>query len=103
VTTFFNDWHKRAIHVTLKPMKTVARLIKERLQNVVSFCTHKITHAVAAGMNSRTMSIKRRVGGFRNGHHFQTAISFYCGGLSLDPQSSRMDQSVLSSGFVQRC
>ena len=86
MTTFFNDWHKRAIHVALKPMKTVARLIQERLQNVVSFCTQKTTHAVAAGMNSKMMSIKRRVGSRRNRHHFKTAISCSCGGLSLDPQ-----------------
>ncbi len=85
-TTYFNDWYKRVIHTKLKPMKAVARSIKERLQNVVSFCTHKITNAVAEGMNSKIMSIKRRVGGFRNRQNFKTAIFFYCGGLSLYPQ-----------------
>jgi hypothetical protein len=45
------------------PIKTLAKTIKERLKNVVSFCTHKITNAVAEGMNSKIMSIKRRVGG----------------------------------------
>ncbi len=65
-----------------RPLKTVARSIKERLQNVVSYCTHNITNAVAEGMNSKIMSIKRRVGGFRNRQNFKTAIFFYCGGLS---------------------
>lgn len=85
-TTYFNDWYKRVIHTKLEPMKTVARSIKERLQNVVSYCTHRITNAVAEGMNSKIMSIKRRVGGFRNRQNFKTAIFFYCGGLSLYPQ-----------------
>lgn len=37
-------------------------------------------------MNSKIMSIKLRVGGFRNPDNFKTAIFFYCGGLNLDPQ-----------------
>ena len=85
-TTYFNDWYKRVIHAKLKPMKTVAKSIREMLRNVVSYCTHKITNAVAEGMNSKIMSIKRRVGGFRNRQNFKTAIFFYCGGLSRYPQ-----------------
>lgn len=85
-TTYFKDWYKRVIHTNLTPMKTVARSIKERLANVVSYCTHRITNAVAEGMNSKIMSIKRRVGGFRNVDNFKTAIFFYCGGLELYPR-----------------
>ncbi|MFN7683221.1 MAG: transposase [Planctomyces sp.] len=85
-TTFFNNWYRRVIHTKLEPMQAVAKSIKERLGIVVSYCTHKITNAVAEGMNSKIMSIKRRVGGFRNRENFKTAIFFYCGGLSLDPQ-----------------
>lgn len=85
-TNFFNEWYKRVIHTRLEPMKTVARSIKERLVNVVSYCTHHITNGVAEGLNSKIMSIKRRVGGFRNRQNFKTAIFFYCGGLDLYPQ-----------------
>lgn len=85
-TSYFKDWYRRVIHTTLEPMKAVARTIKERLGNVVSYCTHRITNAVAEGMNSKIMSIKRRVGGFRNIENFKTAIYFYCGGLSLHPR-----------------
>ncbi|MEI8018406.1 MAG: ISL3 family transposase [Schlesneria sp.] len=84
-TNFFNEWYKRVIHTRLEPMKTVARSIKERLVNVVSYCTHHITNGVAEGLNSKIMSIKRRVGGFRNRQNFKTAIFFYCGGLDLYP------------------
>lgn len=85
-TSYFKDWYKRVIHTKLEPLKTVARSIKERLPNVVSYCTHRITNAVAEGMNSKIMSIKRRVGGFRNIDNFKTAIYFYCGGLDLYPR-----------------
>lgn len=85
-TTYFKDWYRRVIHTKLEPMKKVARTLKERLSNVVSYCTHGITNAVAEGMNSKIMSIKRRVGGFRNVENFKTAIFFYCGGLDLYPR-----------------
>ncbi len=85
-TVFFKEWYKRVIHTKLTPMKQVARTIYERLANVVSYCTHQITNAVAEGMNSKIMSIKRRVGGYRNRENFKTAIYFYCGGLDLYPR-----------------
>ena len=85
-TNYFRDWYNRVIHTKLEPMKRVARTIKERLGNVVSYCKHRITNAVAEGINSKIMSIKRRVGGYRNQQNFKTAIFFYCGGLRLYPQ-----------------
>ncbi|MDM4018505.1 transposase [Roseiconus lacunae] len=75
----------------MEPRKTVARSIKERLANIVSYGTHRITNAVAEGINSKIMSIKRWVGGFRNIGNFQIATFFHCGGLDLlYPRSSRM-------------
>ena len=55
----------------------MSRTIKERLQNVVRYCTYGITNAVAEGLNSKIMAIKRRVGGYRNKDNFKTAIFFY--------------------------
>ena len=85
-TVFFKDWYRRVIHTKMEPLKKVARAIQERLTNVVSYCTHRITNAVAEGLNSKIMSIKRRVGGFRNPENYKTAIFFHCGGLDLYPQ-----------------
>ena len=82
-TTYYNNCYKRVIHSKLEPMKTVAKSIKERLKNLVSYCTHKITNAVAEAMNSKIMSIKRRVGSFRNRQNFKTAICFDYGYLLL--------------------
>ena len=82
---YFRVWYKRVIHTRLEPLKKVARTIKQRLANVVSYCTHGITNAVAEGINSKIMAIKRRVGGYRNRENFKIAIYFYCGGLDLYP------------------
>lgn len=83
---FFKDWNNRVIRTNLEPLKKVARTIKERLANVVSYCSLVITNAVAEGINSKLMAIKRRVVGDRNRENFKTAISFYCRGLNLYPR-----------------
>lgn len=67
-------------------MKKVAKTIRDRLANVVSYSTRFIANTVAEGMNSKIMSIKRRVGRYRNRENFKTAIYLYCGGLDLYPQ-----------------
>jgi transposase len=85
-TAFFGHWYRSVIHGMIEPMKKVARMIKTRLGQVVSYCRHRITNAVAEGLNSKIMSIKRRARGFRNPEHFKVAIFFYCGGLDLHPR-----------------
>ena len=84
-TGYFKSWYRSVIHTKLDPMKKVARTIKDRLQNVVTYCTHGITNAVAEGINSKIQAVKRRVGGYRNRNNFKIAIYFYCGGLNLYP------------------
>jgi transposase len=82
---FFGQWYGWASRSRLEPVKKVAAMIQRRLENVVTYCTHFVTNAVAEGLNSTIMSIKRRAGGFRNPENFKTAIYFHCGGLSLYP------------------
>ena len=74
---FFAQWHRRVIHGKLSPMKKVARMINTRLAHVVNYCRHRLTNAVAEGLNSKIMSIKRRAKGFRNPENFKIAIFFY--------------------------
>ncbi|QEG22778.1 ISL3 family transposase [Mariniblastus fucicola] len=83
---FFRWWYRKVIHSRLEPMKKIARTIKTRIDNIVSYCTFSgISNGVAEGINSKIQSIKRRVGGYRNRQNYKTAIFFYCGGLDLDP------------------
>jgi transposase len=83
---FFRDWYTWAIRSRLSPVKRVARMIKERLRNVLTFCRFPITSAVAEGINSKITAIKTRACGYRNREHFKTAIYFFCGGLDLYPR-----------------
>lgn len=82
---FFGRWFGWAKRSKLTPVKRVADMIKARIDNVVSYCRHRITNGVAEGLNSKIMSIKRKCCGFRNSENFKTAIYFHCGGLELYP------------------
>ena len=84
-TAFFRSWYDKVVNTGLKPLISAANAIHERLAHVVNYCTQGITNAVAEGLNSKIMAIKRRVGGYRNRENFKTAIYFYCGGLDLHP------------------
>jgi transposase len=46
-------------------------ILKERIDNIVTYCTHGITNGVGEGINSKIMSIKRRAGGDRNIENFR--------------------------------
>ena len=69
----------------LEPVKKVARMIDRRLDNIITHCRHQLTNAVAEGLKSKIMAIKRRAGGYRNVANFKDVIYFYCGGLRLYP------------------
>lgn len=82
---FLKKWCGWAMRSRIAPMKKVALTLKAHMDNVVTFCRHRITNAVAEGLNSKIMAIKRRACGYRNKEHFKTAIYFFCGGLDLYP------------------
>jgi transposase len=81
--SYFGEWYQRVIRTKMAPMKRLARSLRERIDNIVTYCTHGTTNAVAEGINSKIMSIKRRAGGYRNIENFKTVVLFYCGGLDL--------------------
>lgn len=81
-------WNSWATRSRLKPVIAVAGMIRRHLANVMTFFRHRITNAVAEGINSKIQGIKKRACGFRNKRNFKTAIYFHCGGLSLYPTHS---------------
>jgi len=52
----------------------VAHLLKRHLHNILTYCKLRVTNAVAEGLNSKIMAIKRRACGYRNKEHFKIAI-----------------------------
>ena len=80
---FFSQWSGWAMRSRLEPIKAVARMIDRRLDNIITHCRHQLTNAVAEGLNSKIMAIKRRAGGYRNVVNFKDVIYFDCGSLRL--------------------
>ena len=60
-------------------------MLFRRFDDVITEYHHRITNAVAEGLNSTTMAIKRRAGGYQNPTNFKTVVYFYCGELRLHP------------------
>lgn len=82
---FWKKWYFWATHSRLTTVYKVANMIKGHIKNVLTYCKHRITNAVAEGLNSKIQTIKQRACGFRNPNNFKTAIYFHCGGLELYP------------------
>jgi len=69
-------------------MIDVAKLIARHLPNGLTYFKHRITNAVAEGLNSKITTVQKRACGFRNRDHFKIAVYFHCGGLELYPASA---------------
>jgi transposase len=84
---FWDRWYFWATHSRLAPMIEKAKLIACHLPNILTYFKHRITNAVAEGLNSKIATIQKRACGFRNQDHFKIAVYFHCGGLELYPAS----------------
>lgn len=82
---FWQRWYFWATHSRLSPMIEAAKLIARHLPNVLTYFKHRITNAVAEGLNSKIATVQKRACGYRNPDHFKIAVYFHCGGLNLYP------------------
>lgn len=87
-TEFFQEWYSWASRSRLEPVKKVARMLKSRLANILTWFRHPISNATAEGFNSRIQSIKSNARGFRNFDNYRIRILFFCGKLKLKPTNS---------------
>jgi len=85
---FFEMWSGWASRCRLAPMIRVARMLRGRLANVLTYLKHRVTNAVSEGLNARIQWVKATARGFRNQQNFIHAIYFHCGGLDLDPHTA---------------
>jgi transposase len=81
----FRWWHGWAVRSRLQPMVETARMLKRRLENILTYLRHRITNAASESINSKIQWVKYTARGFRNKRNFQIAIYFHCGGLELAP------------------
>jgi transposase len=85
----WEQWLSWAVRSRLKPIRDVARIIKEHLWGILNAIVLKVSNGPAEGLNSRIKTIKVRSRGFRNKKRFANAIYFHLGGLDLYPESAR--------------
>jgi transposase len=81
----FQWWYSWAIRSRLEPIKKVARMLKRRFENIITYLRHRITNAGSESINAKLQWVKYTARGFRNKQNFITAIYFHCGGLDLSP------------------
>jgi transposase len=74
------SWLRRS---RLEPMKQVANTLKKCKQEILSFFFHRLTNAIAEGINSIIQSAKRRARGFRTIEGYVAAIFLAVGKLKL--------------------
>jgi len=86
---YFKRWYFWATHSRLKPVIKAAKTLKRHLANILTYFKHRITNAVAEGLNSKIQMIKQMACGFRNQQHYRKAILFHCGGLDLYARASK--------------
>ncbi len=82
----WEQWLSWAVRSRLKPIKEVAKTIKEHLWGILNAIVLKVSNGPAEGLNSRIKMIKVRSRGFRNKERFANAIYFHLGGLDLYPE-----------------
>lgn len=85
---YFDLWYELASTCGIGPIEKLAQFVERHIDNILTYCKHRITNAVAEGINSKIMSIKRQSSGFRNEENFKTAVYFHCGNLDLYPLNS---------------
>ena len=81
----FDKWYAWAIRSRLDPIKEKARMIKNHLPNILTYFKHRISNAVAEGLNSKIQTVKANARGYRSFDGFRNSILFYCGGLDMTP------------------
>jgi transposase len=64
---YWKQWYFWATHSRLKPVKKVARTIRNHLENVLTYFDHRITNAVSEGLNSKIQTVKKTPAGFAIG------------------------------------
>ena len=85
----FQWWYSWAARSRLQPIKEVARMLKRRFENIITYVRHRITNAASESLNAKIQWVKYTARGFRNKQNFIHAIYFHCGDLDLAPSPTK--------------
>lgn len=80
---YFEKWLAWVEEHGQAPMKKVGQMIKNHLDEVLTYFRHRITNAFSEGINSKIQSIKSMARGFRGFKNYRIRILFFCGKLDM--------------------
>jgi len=81
----FQRWYGWAVRSRLEPVKKVARMLKRRLANILTYCKSRLSNGPLEGLNNKIQGLVKKAYGYRNKQRFINDIYFHCGGLDLYP------------------
>jgi len=61
----FRWWYNWAVRSRLQPMIEVARMLKRRFENIITYLRHRITNAASESINGKIQWVKYTARGFR--------------------------------------
>ena len=67
-------------------MQKVARMLKEHLEDILTYFNSFITNAISEGFHPKIQLIRAKARGFRSFENYRVAILFHCGKLDLFPR-----------------
>jgi transposase len=85
-TQFFKDWHQNVLKSQNTQLIKVATMFEKHFTGILSYIKHRVTNAIAEGLNSRIQQLKAKARGFKSAAAFRIAILFHFGKLYLYPQ-----------------
>ena len=71
---FFREWYARAIRSRIEPLERVARLLREKIDGVLSHCKYPLHTSLLEGINNKIKVIKRMAYGYRDEDYFRLKI-----------------------------
>ena len=84
-TDFFNTWVKSIEEIENAPLLKVAKTFKNHLLGLTNYTKHRVSNAMAEGINMIIQQIKSKARGFKSAKAFRSAILFHLGDLDLYP------------------
>ena len=67
---FWKSWYRQAIYSKVEPLKTFARRLKEKIDDVLAHCKWPFNTSLLEGINNKIKVIKRMAYGFRDDEYF---------------------------------
>lgn len=84
-TQFFTDWHDKVKKSQNVHLMKVGTLFEKHFGGILSYIKHRVTNAIAEGLNSRIQQLKAKARGYKSTAAFRIAILFHFGKLYLYP------------------